>query len=72
MQSVSSQAQTYGGSVGDFMVSGELKSFINLMPFDDSIYTLSYTMVPLKLGVLELPCLTIEDTLQEFSTAPTK
>ena len=51
------------------MVAGELKSFLNLMPFEDTVYTLSYTMVPLKIGVLQLPSLTLEDTAQEFSTA---
>lgn len=38
------------------------------MPFDDTVYTFSYTMLPLKLGVLELPGLTLEDTVQEFAS----
>lgn len=49
----------------DFMVAGEVRSFVNLMPAD-SEYVLTYTMIPLKLGLRTLPSISIEDRMMEI------
>ena len=49
----------------EFLVAGEVKSYINLMPIADMEYTMTYTMTPLKLGIMTLPSLTLEDRMQE-------
>jgi hypothetical protein len=46
-------------------VSGELISLINLMPGALPSYTLTYTLIPMKLGILRLPCLSILDQNQK-------
>jgi hypothetical protein len=50
----------------DFLVAGEVKSYINLMPIADMEYTLTYTMTPLRLGVFSLPSISLEDRMQEI------
>ena len=40
-----------------FFVAGELNSMIDFMPFED--YKFTYNMIPLQLGVLDLPALSI-------------
>ena len=50
----------------DFLVAGEVKSYINLMPIADMEYTLTYTMTPLGLGVFNLPSISLEDRMQEI------
>jgi hypothetical protein len=47
----------------DFLVAGEVKSYINLMPIADVEYTLTYTMTPLRLGILNLPSISLEDRM---------
>lgn len=55
----------------DFLVAGEVKSYINLMPIADMEYTLTYTMTPLRLGILTLPSISLEDRMQEVVKAQT-
>ena len=43
-----------------FLVAGEVKSRLNLMPTDDG-YVLRYTLFPQQLGYLALPKLSIKD-----------
>lgn len=42
------------GNVPSYLIAGELLTNIDLMPLSDS-YTFAYTIVPLKLGIQNLP-----------------
>jgi len=59
---VISELQTYtdGPAKLPFMVAGEMKSRLHLMPSEEG-YLLRYTMFPQVLGINVLPSLTISD-----------
>ena len=38
----------------NFLIAGESQSKVDLMPWADN-YTFTYTFIPIKLGMLELP-----------------
>ena len=56
------ELQTFndGPTKSAFMVAGEIKSRLHLMPTNDS-YILRYTLFPQQLGSMQLPKFTIAD-----------
>ena len=52
-----------------FLMAGESMSQVNLMPFVDE-YTFTYTFVPMKLGMLDLPNFSVSKLKPERGKLP--